>query len=36
MAQAMTCKDREDMCGWSIAMMDSVVISAVLEEDVEQ
>jgi hypothetical protein len=36
MARAMGCKDGEDVCGWSMAMIDSVIISAVLGEDVEQ
>lgn len=36
MARAMTFKDGEDVCGWSMAMIDSVIIPAVLGEDVEQ
>jgi hypothetical protein len=36
MARATRCKDGEDVCGWSMAMIDLVIISAVLGEDVEQ
>ena len=30
MARAMICKDGDDVCGWSMATMDSVIVSAVL------
>ena len=36
MARAMTCKDGEDVCGRSMVMIDSVIVSAVFAEDVEQ
>ena len=32
MARAMISRDGEDVCGWSMATMDSVIISAVLGE----